>query len=683
MSSILNALPQIIKSLKSSHGSDFLNSITLELNKCIGATYTFVARVDPEKYTATSLSMVANGEQVENFEYELNDTPCEVVTNESVCVYPRGICHLFPKDQLLIDMKIEGYIGVALHDTSGQLIGIVVALHEKEIENPEHVTALFELFSGRIAAEMERSQQEKRLEELNQQLESKLTELKASEQRLASHLENTPLGCITWDQSFHCIEWNKAAEHIFGYSAQEAIGKHAAELIVPEEIIPNINDIFQLLLDQKGGSRSTNDNITKFGKRITCDWYNTPLVNKDGHVSGVSSLIHDITEQKQQEKLLHRTQKMDALGKIAGGVAHDQNNILGIILGFSELLSFHLSSDSKLHGYVENIEHAAHRGTQLISKLLSLYRANVQDMASVNINDVLLAQRDMLQKTLTVQISLEFDLASDVWTSWLNANELEDVILNLTINAKHAIESQNTSGQIVIKSNNVTLDESQAANIGTAAGDYVELCVEDNGCGIDDHDFEKIFDPFYSTKGDKGTGLGLSQVFSFTQRIKGGVSVESHLGKGTRITLYLPRKLNSTLAPSATTSSSGHATPRGNETILVVEDEDHLRDMCRELLELKGYQVHVANGKKQALEILENTPIDLVFSDVIMPETNGYELANEILEKYPSMKILLTSGFYDDKKIVGINEQLERFLLPKPYDKDTLYSRIKETLDQR
>ena len=209
MSKLEQALPKIIKSLKSTYGRDFFNEITLQLNQITEADYTFIAQVDFEAFTSKTISLVVKNQLTDNFEYHLDDTPCAILTENNVCLYPKEICRLFPKDQLLIDMNIEGYVGVPLNDSQGQVIGIIVALHENEIKDPDFIKTLFELFSGRIAVEMERRVQENNLNQLNIKLATKVNELIKSETKLSLHIQNTPLGCITWDRNLYCTQRRK------------------------------------------------------------------------------------------------------------------------------------------------------------------------------------------------------------------------------------------------------------------------------------------------------------------------------------------------------------------------------------------------------------------------------------------------------------------------------------------
>ena len=682
MSKLEQALPEIIKSLKSTYGSDFFNEITLQLNQITGADYTFIAKVNYERFTSQTISLVVKNQLTDNFEYPLNDTPCALITKDEVCLYPKDICSLFPKDQLLIDMNIEGYVGVPLHDSQGEVIGIIVALHENEIKNAEFIKTLFELFSGRIAVEMERSVQENNLKQLNIKLAAKIDELVKSEAKLSLHIENTPLGCITWDKDFHCTEWNKAAEKIFGYSSNEAIGKHAADLILPPEIREDLDKIHESLFNQTGGYQNSNENITKEGKTIKCDWYNTPIVSEDGTVTGITSLTQDITERDLKEKLLRRSQKMDALGMLTSGIAHDQNNMLGIITGYSDLLSLSLNEQPKLLGYVSQIQRASDRSSLLIKKLLAFSKNTSQGSSKLNINDFLLEQRDMLQKTITVEIELTFKLTENIWSVWLDKNDLADALINLIINAMHAMSNKTSMPHITVSSENVTLNALTAKDKGITAGDYVMLSVADNGCGIDNKIKENIFDPFFTTKGDKGSGLGLSQVLTFVNNSKGNIYLESQLNQGTEFSFYFPRYQKSENEIIAVDEHK-NATIEGSEAILVVDDEEGLRELAAEFLTMVGYTVHCADGYKEALKILKTQHIDLMLSDVVMPEMNGYQLSSLVKQEYPAVKIQLVSGYADPTNITVIDKNLHENLIHKPYSYQLLKNKIRELLNDK
>jgi len=389
-----------------------------------------------------------------------------------------------------------------------------------------------------------------------------------------------------------------------------------------------------------------------------------------------SGLFIDVTEQVEAAETIRRTQKMDALGKLTGGVAHDYNNMLGVVLGYSELLKDQLKEQPKLQAYVDKITHAGERGAKLTKKLLAFSRTKSSDFKKFNINTLINDERHMLEKTLTARIKLELQLEQNLWPVYLDESELEDAVLNLSINAMHAIEN---NGQLTIKTENVQINTNDAERIGLQAGDYARLCITDTGCGIDEASKEKIFDPFYSTKGEKGTGLGLSQVYGFITRCNGAITVDSSLDKGTRFTLYFPRYRGEN-GDTDTDESGNHNSLKGKENILVVDDEPALLDLTCEILRQQEYQVFSAERAKLALDILETQHIDLLLTDIIMPDMDGYELASIVQQRYPQVKIQLASGFSGEDRIGQVDESLSQNLLQKPYNSQTLLKRIRALL---
>ena len=283
----------------------------------------------------------------------------------------------------------------------------------------------------------------------------------------------------------------------------------------------------------------------------------------------------------------------------------------------------------------------------------------------------------MLERTLTARIKLVLDLADNLWSTLLDESDLEDAILNVSINAMHAIEG---NGQLTIKTCNQSIDSLQAQQLQINTGDYVMLSITDTGCGMDEQTREKIFDPFYSTKGDKGTGLGLSQVYGFVERSGGAIKVHSKPDHGTQLEIYLPRQIEAQSEPLVSKVESTSQV-KGNQSILVVDDELALLDLTCEILKLNGYQVYRAVNAREALEILETETVDLLFSDVIMPEMDGYELAARVQNKYPGIKILLASGYNEKQHASLATDNLIKNLLAKPYQSKTLLQAINDLLN--
>lgn len=402
-----------------------------------------------------------------------------------------------------------------------------------------------------------------------------------------------------------------------------------------------------------------------------------PLINEKGNIYSICGISTDITERKQQEVQLRRSQKMDALGKLTGGIAHDYNNMLGVILGYSELLENQLTDQPKLADYVSQILHASKRGAELTKKLLAFTRHKSTQSDIFDINTLLLNEKHLLEKTLTVRIKLVLGLMDNLWPVRLDSGDLEDAVINMSINAMHAIKG---NGQLTIQTSNEVINKMDAQRLNLIQGDYVLLSITDTGYGMNEETKGKIFDPFFSTKGEKGTGLGLSQVYGFVERSNGAIKVYSEPGNGTKLVLYFPRCFENIFETSSRNENISNVL-NGTETILVADDEPALLNLTSEILEGKGYHVICVENGKQALDILATEPVDLLLSDIIMPEMDGYHLAAIVQKKYPNMKIQLASGFADSYHADIVDDKLKHQLIHKPYTSLTLLKRIRELLD--
>lgn len=403
-----------------------------------------------------------------------------------------------------------------------------------------------------------------------------------------------------------------------------------------------------------------------------------PIVDDKGKTKEVVVEAYDISDLKRTEEHLRRSQKMEAIGKLTGGIAHDYNNMLGVIVGYAELLEDELSTQPELKSYVTEIMTASTRSIKLTRKLLDFSRVKVLETSSVDLNEIVLKQQGIIEKAVTAAVSINFNLAKDLWAVELEKNDFEDVLLNLCINSMHATE--NTSmAKIDMNTSNETIDDINASAMQLNPGEYVKFSLYDNGCGMSKKVKQRIFDPFFSTKGEKGTGLGLSQVYSFVKRSHGAITVYSEEGKGTEFSLYFPRNGKSTDIIKETSSLEKINTSEQG-TILVVDDEPSLVRLASQILTRQGYKVIKTNSAEEALEYLKQHSVDLLLSDIIMPEMGGFELANIVQKKYPNIKIQLASGFTSESHLKE-NEYLGNKILAKPYNKKGLITRVKEILN--
>ncbi|VAW59710.1 diguanylate cyclase/phosphodiesterase (GGDEF & EAL domains) with PAS/PAC sensor(s) [hydrothermal vent metagenome] len=503
--------------------------------------------------------------------------------------------------------------------------------------------------------------------------------LQSKEREQREILQSMVDAVISIDGNGVISSFNHSAEILFGYFMDEVLGKNI-KCLMPEPYA-SLHDgyIKQYILTGEAKIIGKGRDVT--GLRKNKETFPMQLLiaelprDIDGAQRFIGSCI-DLTELRQHEAQLRISQKMDALGKLTGGIAHDYNNMLGVVLGYAGLLKDALAEQPKLLDYVKNIAHAGERGAKLTKKLLSFSREKSSSVDILNINMLLEEQFHMLEKILTARIKLKFKLENNLWLVCLDESELEDAILNLCINAMHAIEG---NGRLMIETSNRKITATDADLLKLVAGDYVRLRIVDTGCGMDEAVREKIFDPFFTTKGDKGTGLGLSQIYGFMNRCDGVVEVNSILQQGSTFSLYFPRfqgKSPYIKHPEI----SGSVDLSGQGTVLVVDDEPALLDLAREILEQKNYQVLCAGCAKQALEIMGKERVDVLLSDIIMPDMDGYALASIVKEKHPDIKIQLVSGFSGEESIDPKNEPLSQTLLYKPYNAEVLLTGIRKLL---
>lgn len=382
------------------------------------------------------------------------------------------------------------------------------------------------------------------------------------------------------------------------------------------------------------------------------------------------------------EEALRRSMKMEAVGQLTGGIAHDFNNILGIILGNLSLLQLESNDNPNTLRRVATINKAAQRAADLTKKLLGFSSRQSGDIAITNINRVIEGMQGLIARFITPQITFEQQLAEGLWTTKIDPGELEDALLNLVINARDAMSG--TTGHLTLETHNWTLDDAYCAlNPDAQPGNYVLLCITDNGTGIPADMQERIFEPFFSTKAQgKGIGMGLAMVFGFVKRSSGHIKVYSDPGIGTSFHIYLPcaeGEKEQLPAKAEVIETSA----RGDETILVVDDEHELQNLARETLSGLGYRILTAGSGMEALEKMKQEKvIDLLFSDIVMPGgMNGYELAERATAEHPNLKVLLTSGYAAKTIAQGDQTRFALNLVNKPYTMQTLTRQIRSLLD--
>jgi len=485
------------------------------------------------------------------------------------------------------------------------------------------------------------------------------------------------VGSWTWDFATKKYGWSDEMLRIFDVTREEFDDSvNIAEQVVhPDDRIKLVESNKMLMEQVESGSLEYR--VLRKNKETSWVHASSEILYENDNPVRVVGSVQDITDQKIQEEKLRRSQKMDALGKLTGGVAHDYNNILNIVIGYSQLLQDALQDNPTLKKYADEIGRVCVRGSNLTRKLMTFSRSKKSKAAVINLNELLLSEKDLLQKSMTPRISLRLDLADDIWPVNMDSADLEDAILNLCINANYAMQD---GGILTIHTANQHLTAHELQDTKLPEGDYVVLKVIDTGSGIKNEIQQKIFDPFFTTKGDEGVGLGLSMVFGFVRSCGGDISVDSQPGKGSIFSLYFPRSSNA-VAARRDKPASNIANSSGDESILVVDDEIEFTNFTKILLSDKGYQVHIANSGEVALDILANTKVDLLISDVLMPQMDGYELAKTVRQKYPSLKIMLMTGYDENRKIDTLIDDLANNILYKPFDANTFLQGIRRVFD--
>jgi PAS domain S-box-containing protein len=510
-----------------------------------------------------------------------------------------------------------------------------------------------------------------------------ITERKAAEKersRLAAIIECAHDAIVSKTPDGIVIGWNQGAERLYGYTAEEMIGRSVSLLFPPD----HYREYLRIINEVKNGKMVPPfDTVRqrKDGALISVTVGITPVEARDSEIVGISKISHDIARIKKLEAQFIEAQKMEVIGQLAGGVAHDFNNILGVILGYSDMITSGLEQNNPLRKYSEEIRLASERAAGLTRQLLVFSRKQIVQPIVLDPNDIVIDLEKMLLRLIDENIEMTFVLGNQIGRIKADSGYLGQLLMNLAVNARDAMPN---GGQLRIATHNVTLDENDArAHKGLIPGDYVLLAVSDTGTGMSDEIKAHLFEAFYTTKPKgKGTGLGLATCQTIVQLSGGYIVVDSELGKGTTFKIYLPRVAQS-LEAAARPILTGPS-PRGTETLLVVEDDPSVRNLTRGVLEAQGYEVLSASNGEEGLRAVrerKGAPIGLVVTDVIMPLMGGKVMAEWLKTTDPGLKILFTSGYTDDSIArCGVLESGVEFL-SKPYTLPSLFRKVREMLD--
>lgn len=481
--------------------------------------------------------------------------------------------------------------------------------------------------------------------------------------------------------------WNTGAERIKGYSQAEVIGTHFSRFYTPEDQAAGLPQRALATARSQGRFEQEGWRVRKDGSRFVAHVVIDPIVDGDGAFVGYAKITRDITRQQEAAAALKRTeqalvqaQKMETIGKLTGGVAHDFNNLLQVISGNLQLLSREVAGNEPAEQRIRKALAGVHRGAKLASHLLAFGRRQALDPKTVNLGRLVASMDDLLQRSLGDAVEVETIVGGGLWNCAVDIAQVENAILNLSINARDAMRG---IGKLTLEIGNASLDDAYAlGHAEVAAGQYVLLAVSDTGSGMTPEVIAQAFEPFFSTKPEgRGTGLGLSMVYGFVKQSGGHVKIYSEPGHGSTVKLYLPRSHEDEDRVVATESFPAVG---GSETILVAEDDEQVCATVVDTLTGLGYRVLKAADGASALAIIQSgLPIDLLFTDVVMPgPLRSPDLARKARERLPGLAVLFTSGYTQNAIVHGGKLDPGVDLLGKPYSREELARKVRQSLSR-
>jgi PAS domain S-box-containing protein len=484
------------------------------------------------------------------------------------------------------------------------------------------------------------------------------------------------------DRDGFVASWNPGAERIKGYTSDEILGRHFSEFYTPEDRAAGLPQFALATATRNGKFEGEGWRVRRDGSQF---WASVLIdaILENNEIVGFAKITRDMTERRAMQEQLHQSQKMEAVGQLTGGVAHDFNNLLTVILGNLDTLSQQIAPDqARSRRAIDQAMRASERAASLTQQLLAFARRQPLTPKVVDVNQLVRRWLELIRRTLPESIAIRPVEADDAGSIEADPNQLENALLNLVVNARDAMPN---GGTLTVETARTTIQGHGSNNpFDLKPGDYVMICISDTGVGMSKEVLDRAFEPFFTTKPlGQGTGLGLSQVFGFVKQSGGNIKLYSRPGHGTTTKIYLPRMSEAAVAQEDLRRERV-AESRRNESILVVEDNVDVRAYSSETLREYGFNVLEAADAAAALRILEGkVQIHLLFTDIGLPGLNGRELVATVQRKYPTIKLLFTSGYAQMPSPTSSRWLSEIPLLSKPFTRAQLYERVCKTLDAR
>jgi len=493
-------------------------------------------------------------------------------------------------------------------------------------------------------------------------------------------LDNTSDAVIALDSGRTIRTWNPAATKIYGYSLAEIAGRPVSFLFGGTAGETECRALERKL---RSGDTSTGWDTTQVHKsgsavHISLDIY--PLITEDGAVPGHCIVGKETTRYRMLQSQLRRTQKLEAVGRLSGGIAHDFNNLLTVISGYNSMIMAELPVADPMMAYSIEVDKAAERATLLTNQLLSFSRREVTEPRVLNLNDMVADLDKMLRRIIGEDIRLVSTLATGLDNIKADPGQISQLMTNLVLNARDAMPG---GGEITITTGTVEIEGPVIAD-ELAPGRYVKLIISDNGAGMDEETRQHLFEPFFTTKpSGKGTGLGLSIVSGIVSQLQGDISVSTQSGRGSTFTIRLPATLEQLTERSPIPEGAASQPADPEIAVLLVEDDGGVRHLIRHMLLKRGFRVYETSDPREAARICETVPINLLLTDIIMPEMNGRDLATDLLKTHVALRVLYMSGYLDDSIIPPSLLERGFHFLRKPFTAAHLYRQIETMFNVR
>ena len=652
-------------------GKQYFDALVKSLAKTLNMKFAFIGELKATQSEVIRTVSIWDGSKIgENFEYELNDTPCENVVDKEICIFPTKVQHLFPSDRMLVDMNVSSYAGVPLHDKNETAIGILVVLDSNNIDDINSLKFIISNYAQRAGVELERMRDDNKL-------------LQAS-----AIFDASDEGFMVTDNDMNIISVNRAFTSITGYSKQDVIGLQPNILSSGKHDKLFYKELWDSVL-KTGYWKGEIWNKRKNGE-IFPEWLSINVIkNIQGEIINYVGVFSDISQKIEEEKnkrklqsQLLQIQKMESIGQLTGGIAHDFNNILSSVLGYTELCveSIGEESDEKISSYLKEVIKSGERAKNLVAQMQTFSRGGNNEKKTLNIHEVIKDAVKMLQPMLSEKIEVNLDCDNKSLFVHADTTQLHQLIMNLCINARDAMSGKGVIDIIITHHRQHKVH--CASCYQSVVGDYIEIIIQDNGEGISNESFNKLFEPFFTTKEvGKGTGMGLPVVHGIVHAHSGHIEVSSELKKGTAFKIILPTYYD---FPQDEEVNSEHKIDKGEQQhILIIDDNKSLTNLLSNILETSNYRVTVFNESDKALDEFMNDGdrYDLVITDYYMPVLTGLDISQSMLKKNKEIPIIMCTGFSDDVDENTVKELGVKEFLRKPVPMATLLTTVSSLLN--